>query len=271
MITAPVPETADASRRQRVISAEVAARCTLPPLPPVAAQALRLIDDPDADVDALVRLVATDAALAARALRISRSLTHGPRQPPETLRRAILSVGLGTLRSVVLAASVRSVFPPRDQIAEGLWAHGLATAIAADEIARRSGDRDPGPSFIAGLLHDVGKLVFYLSDRTLFASLPHFDPVAEERAFGVTHPAIGAYLLQTWGIEEPIPHAVLEHHAPTTPIACRVAEADRIAELLGIRCTRPTEPAGSSRDAAELQPLLDVVAQRFAAERQLFD
>ena len=98
-------------KRVRVISSEAAAKCNLPPFPMVATRAMKLVADPDSSMDAIAKVVATDATLAARVLKISRTATYARREPPETLERAIVTLGLGTLKWVLTCASVRSVFP----------------------------------------------------------------------------------------------------------------------------------------------------------------
>lgn len=260
-------------KRVRAISSEVAAKCNLPPFPKVATRAIQLVDEPDASMDVIVRVVATDAALAARVLKISRSATYTRHEPPQTLQRAIVTVGLNTLRWVLTAASVRSVFPPGDQIAERLWNHALATALACDELARLAGEPPGGESFALGLLHDVGKLVFYLSDKNAFPSLGTYDPEAEQQVFGVTHPVIGAYLVEMWGLESEFANAILDHHEPAIEgLAGRVARADYIAGLVG--CTSvPTDtmPSPTFEDETlDFEALAKSVHGRLEAERTLF-
>jgi len=86
-----------------------------------------------------------------------------------------------------------------DPVAKRLWEHALATALAADELWQIAGQARGGDGFIAGLLHDIGKLVFHLANAAAFACLAPFDGPSEIRAFGVTHPEMGGYLLNNWG------------------------------------------------------------------------
>jgi len=97
-------------------------------------------------------------------------LTGLRRQPPRTLDEAITTVGFEALRNILVAASLRASRAD-DAASHRLWEHALATALAADELAHLDGLPRGGSVFIAGLLHDTGKLLFHLSDAKAFASL----------------------------------------------------------------------------------------------------
>src|SRR6185295_1818735 len=92
----------------RALFLRIAETCDLPPLPAVAARAMSLARDPDACATDLARVVMTDTALAARVLKISRSVTYLRREPPRTLQEAIVVVGFQALRKILVAASARS-------------------------------------------------------------------------------------------------------------------------------------------------------------------
>src|SRR5690349_2631722 len=153
----------------------VSESCDLPPLPAVAVRAIALARDPNVGTDQLVRVVSTDAALAARVVSIARSVRYMRREPPRTLDGAIQTVGFQALRRILIAASARAAYRADDAVAQTLWEHALATALAADELARVAGEPRGGNSFIAGLMHDIGKLVLHLSDSRNFAALDHDD------------------------------------------------------------------------------------------------
>ena len=257
------------SQAFRTLFERVSGFCDLPPLPAVAARAMALIRDPETEAEDLARLVSTDATIAARVLRLSRSVLYVRRQPPRTLREAIVTVGYGALRKMLLVASARSAYPQQDAVARGLWEHALATALACDELAMVAGEPRGGSSFIAGLMHDIGRLVFHVSDPQGYASLPAWDEDGELARFGVTHAAVGACLAEQWGIETEVVDALMFHHAEeTTGLAKRVQTADRIAHEIGYGSTNAVLPRLEDEGIVEVAGR---VAATFAAERGLFE
>jgi len=268
----PFTSTRDATR---ALFARVAETCDLPPLPAVAVRAMSLARDPDSGAADLARVVATDAALAARVLKISRSVTYLRREPPRTLQEAITVVGFHALRKILVAASARSSYRMDDAIASRLWEHALATALAADELEVECGRRRGGDAFIAGLLHDVGELVFHLSDAAALARLGVADEALESELFGVTHAAVGGCLAEKWGLESAVVDAIMLHHAPDGDgLAARLAIADRIAHEIGfgsVAAAAFPEPTVASEAAQVPGDVVARVATSFERERTLFD
>lgn len=251
---------------------DIATTCDLPPLPAAAARALSLARDPESSSEDLARVVGTDPALAARVLAMSRSVTYLRRQPPRTLQEAISTVGMRALRRILIAASARAAYRADDQVAQSLWAHSLAAALAADELGKRLGGAAAGDAFIAGLLHDIGKLVLHLSNPPAFATLGTFDEEAERRLFGSTHAEIGGRLAEKWGLEAEIVQGIRDHHdGNASPLAACVARADRLALEIGYgsRAQAPGDPQIPVE--GDLAETAERVRTLFESERHLFD
>ena len=251
---------------------EISTTCDLPPLPAAAARALTLARDPDSSSEDLARVVGTDPALAARVLAMSRSVTYLRRQPPRTLQEAIATVGMRALRRILIAASARAAYRADDTVAQALWAHSLATGLAADELSKIKGGASNGDAFIAGLLHDIGKLLLHLSNPAAFATLGVFDETAERQLFGVTHAEVGGGLAEKWGLESDIVQAILGHHASDgSPLAACIATADRLAIQIGYGSV-PSAPMGLPEEHdADFEAVAERVRTLFESEKNLFD
>jgi putative nucleotidyltransferase with HDIG domain len=266
-VTSEHPAQSRAALRE--LFTKVSESCDLPPLPAVAVRAIALARDPNVRADQLVRVVSTDAALAARVVSIARSVRYMRREAPRTLVSAIQTVGFQALRRILIAASARAAYRAADAVAQALWEHALATALAADELSQRAGEPRGGNAFIGGLMHDIGKLVLHLSDGKNFEVLDHDDEVREIEIFGVTHEQVGACLAEHWGLEDDVVWAILSHHRRpegSSVLADRIARADRIACRMGHGCGRQIEPS----DSGELAEVAEVVMKSFESERTIF-
>ena len=248
---------------------KVSESCDLPPLPAVAVRAIALARDPNVRADQLVRVVSTDAALAARVVSIARSVRYMRREPPRTLVAAIQTVGFQALRRILIAASARAAYRADDAVAQALWEHALATALGSDELAHLAGEARGGNSFITGLMHDIGKLVLHLSDSSNYAALEPEDEKREQHVFGVTHEQVGACLAEHWGLEDDVVWSILSHHR--TPdaavLADRVSRADVLACQIGFGCARTLE---SDTVDDDLKDVAERVSRSFESERTLF-
>lgn len=200
----------------------------LPPLPRALAEALRVVGHDELPTSACVEAVERDPVLAAHLLRLANSPFYGVPGRIASVADAVRLLGLRTVAGALAAISLRGTLQGlhcRDFSFESYWRHSLAAAIAARELAaRRDCDRDQ--AFVAGLLHDVGKLMLArfqpeLAGRALARAArdklaPH---VAERTELGLSHDAIGGEVARHWGLPEDIAQAIRLHHAPSIELA----------------------------------------------------
>lgn len=199
----------------------------LPPLPQVAIKALRLIDDPRCSIPELSKVLSFDQALAGRILRWANSAFYGLRSQVATLDQAIMYLGLMTVRELVVAASVGDML--NRQVAGyslergELWRHSVAVAAGTRWVARKQDYRALDRAFIAGLLHDIGKLVLdklLRSDsrwqeqwNTLREQGVPFTEMERELT-GYDHAEIGGFIAEKWNLPKPLCEAIALHHHP---------------------------------------------------------
>ena len=197
----------------------------LPTFPAVAAEFMQLANDPYASVMQISSTVERDPALAAKTLKLANSAYIGYSRQVSTIREAIVLLGLREMRALVLTISVFRAFgdiqktiPP---VWEQYWIHSLAVAQTARRLARTLKVKEVEQAYLAGLLHDVGKLLYYLYDaKRYLKAIEECESVGdsllevERRTFGSTHPDLGAWLLELWNFPEALTEAVLYHETP---------------------------------------------------------
>jgi HD-like signal output (HDOD) protein len=171
-------------------------------------------------------VVSQDAALTARLLRIVNSAFYQFPSTIETVSRAVTIVGNRELRDLVFAATVAGIFEKisSDLIdIESFWRHAVYSGIFSRIIAKKCRVLHNERLFIAGLMHDIGRLVIaYKLPTQSHEILQHMRqeqlPLhqAEKEILGFDHAQVGAELMKTWGL--PMSHqvAALNHHNPAS-------------------------------------------------------
>ena len=194
-------------------------RHKLPSLMLVTNKILHMLKDPDVNLRQVCRVLSDDDALVTRVLALSRSPHYGQRNLPRNLLEAVPVLGLKTLRGIVLASATQSLMTKGSKISEKLWNPSLAAALATRILARRIDGPDEDDAFLAGLLHDIGQMVFAYGDPPGFVKIAEDLDQAhrslnlhEEKIYGIDHTLIGVTLLEIWNIDGCIGSAVLNHH-----------------------------------------------------------
>jgi putative nucleotidyltransferase with HDIG domain len=185
----------------------------------------QVLDDPDVSVDEVVRLISLDQSLTTRILKVVNSAYYGLQGQVSTIRHALMILGFGEIQQVVLGTTVIDLF--HSQKSQDLfdvwrfWEHSLGCAFMAKNIARILHYRISGETFVAGLLHDVGKIVLtqYFPEkfsRVVSQVMDHGVPSseAETTAIGTTHGGLGHLLADHWNLPPSISEAIYRHHEP---------------------------------------------------------
>jgi putative nucleotidyltransferase with HDIG domain len=199
---------------------------TIPGLPATYGRVSALLRDSDASVQEVGRVIGEDVGMTVKILQLVNSAFYGLARPVTSSEEAAVYLGIDTLRTLVLTFGVVASFEEShipDKEIEALYHHSLNTGTLAKAIAEREGfaKDQVEEAFMAGMLHDLGKLVMVHNmpksyGRLLRATLDRNLPIhaAETEIFGATHEQIGAYLIRLWGLPDAIAEAVAFHHAP---------------------------------------------------------
>jgi putative nucleotidyltransferase with HDIG domain len=195
----------------------------LPSAPTVYVAVTKALENPDSSMKDLALLIERDMAISAKVLQLVNSAFFGLPQRVASVQQALSYLGANMIRRVLLSVETFSMFEMEKATGafsiEALQRHSNAVAAVASKLM--SDDMKSGDAFMAGMLHDVGKLILavYVPDhfkRATALATERKVPlhVAEQELFGVTHAEVGAYLLGIWGLPYVIVEAVAHHHQP---------------------------------------------------------
>lgn len=228
----------------------------LPALPAAAQHALALLSDPATEPEQLQEALARDQGLALQALRLANSAYYRRNREISTLSAAVVVLGFRTIQTLLLSCAAQRVIAGAGSLAEQLWGHSFATAVACRELAKELqwGGVAREEAFLAGLFHDLGKGVIASRFPGIYQEAVGAD--GERSALGFDHGALGQLLLERWKIPESLAGAVGGHHGPApSSLGCLIVAGEwlawGVAEGVG---GRPPERPSSLLHAYGLGP-----------------
>jgi HD-like signal output (HDOD) protein len=196
----------------------------IPSLPDVYYKFKDAMDNPEGSFEEISDIIATDPGLSVRLLRIVNSAYFGFPSKIETISHAIGVVGLEQLNNLVISTVIMERFkgiPDSVMNMDSFWRHSVACGLAAKIISSHSGEINTERFFVAGMLHDIGRLIIALT--VPFNILSVFMRCksenisvqeSEKDILGFTHADIGKHLLKTWGLPVFLQEVVGNHHQP---------------------------------------------------------
>jgi HD-like signal output (HDOD) protein len=197
----------------------------LPTLPTIVSKMIDQVDSPRTSTAALARLIASDQALTAKVLKFANSAYYGFPREISTVNMAIVVLGFNAVKEMGLSLSVFDVFKKTPSNAYFdvtlFWEHSVGCGVAARMLARTYKPALAGEAFVAGLLHDVGKVILKQYFDTEFAEIIKAQQErnvtleeAELATIETTHTQIGNWLAEKWNLPELICETIRCHHTP---------------------------------------------------------
>ncbi len=267
----------------------------LPTIPVVATKVMQLLESQNASAEEIAKVVSSDPAVTARVLKISNSSFYGCQRQIQTLSHAIMVLGFSTLKSVVVAASVKQVYKPYGLTEKMLWQHSFGAGLSARVIANTTRLVNEEEAFLGGLFHDIGKIILNSLDNQQFQQVVQkcFNEglsflAAEEQVYSYNHTEVGALVIKKWNFPPILMQAVLKHHSIDFPededpylvrLTCVVGLANLFCHKLGIGVREPEddlllhESVPAMRlglDETRIAGMLEKVAQAFEADQSSF-
>jgi putative nucleotidyltransferase with HDIG domain len=212
----------------------------LPTLPTMLNSINQMILNPRTSAKEVSQIISADPALTSKVLRVVNSSFYGFPNRITTITHAIVILGFNTIKSIVLSSTIFDVFRRGAKAGEfdrtEFWKHSIGCGAAAKVLGRRINYPMLEELFIAGLLHDVGKIVLdqYLPEKfgEVVAQVRTRDILiveAEMNVLGVTHADVGAWLFEKWNLSKGLVDAVRHHHNPAL-----AGESQRFAEIVHV-------------------------------------
>jgi putative nucleotidyltransferase with HDIG domain len=225
----------------------------LPTLPTVYSALCDAINNPRSTAEDVAKIISADQSSAIKILRIANSAFFGFSGRIETISRAVMVLGFNEVTSLVFSSSVMNLFSKKQPLLgfrpNDFWAHSIAVGLVTRRMGKALGRPNLENYFLAGILHDIGKLVFFEFAEDEFARVLRCVSEkgcsvreAELEILGMDHALMGSFLADHWKLPEAINHAIHYHHygmigeKPDLLVAS-VHVADIMARALSLGCS----------------------------------
>jgi putative nucleotidyltransferase with HDIG domain len=213
--------------------------------PAVVFKALSLLQREQATMTELEKVASCDPILATSLLSFANSALFQRSEQLKTVRSALSYIGIAAAKRVILAASARPLFASVEL--RELWQHSVDVASIAEQVAGSSGLAEPSEAFVAGLIHDLGRIAVELSKSDDFvvthrrlAHAARSAVLADIVLTGRDHGEIGAEILSAWRLPDELVNAVRYHHRPeltSSPLASILYISENVADAEECICS----------------------------------
>lgn len=224
------------------------------PFPAAVTQLVSACQDANADSRTFETIIERDPALSGKILRMANSPMFCPVGQVKSIAHAVSLLGIRKLKSIATAIAGEAMFSSGDGSPDQrlkLWDHSIGCAVVARCVATHFTGVDADQAFLAGVFHDIGKLLFYdtIPDEysQIAVSFSGLQLVNEEEfLFGTTHEMVGLASAKAWDLPNEIKAAIGWHHRPEQAESCPeyariIHAADRLAKHWGIGSDSVTE------------------------------
>lgn len=189
-------------------------------MPAIALDVMGMLNDPTSSVNEIVQKIQLDQAMISYVLKSCNSAMYATRTEITSIARAVNLLGYSNIKSVLMAYFTRNLYSlsGKNEVKNYLWKHSIAVAVFSKHLAKRLGAGED-EAYMAGLLHDMGKMVLYLDNPERYEKVLHevehnmkrfID--AENELYQFTHADAGYFLMEKWKFPEFLKEVALHHH-----------------------------------------------------------
>lgn len=212
----------------------------LPSLPHVLIKLLSACRDEDVSFDTVTDIINKDAGLCAKVISVANSPVYCHTRNLTSFKHTLMYLGLDTIKSIAITASVQQFFSKysshKSKFLKDFWKHALSCAVIARSLAKLTSYKCAEEAYLAGLLHDIGKLVLENNAHFDYSKIDHANHPSEEllliekQHFNISHDELGGMLLTRWDITDSISDAAKFHHADIEGIQ----EAHQLTKIINL-------------------------------------
>jgi putative nucleotidyltransferase with HDIG domain len=225
----------------------------MPSLPTTVAKVLEVCNNPQTSPADLNHVISLDPVLVGRVLKLINSAYYGLGQQVTSLVRAIIMLGINTVKNLALSTAVMGNLSSKKDFQglnmEGFWRHSLCVGVTAKILAKQRGidTKQMEEYFTAGLLHDIGKIplnAVLSREYMLTVSAADRERIslfrAEDKILGMNHNAAGAMIVKAWRLEGAVGEVIIHHHnydeysGLHKDVLFSIAAANRFASIMEI-------------------------------------
>ncbi|MBN1515030.1 HDOD domain-containing protein [Candidatus Sumerlaeota bacterium] len=237
---------------------------SLPSMPQLYTRIVEELNSPDSSIKNVGRIIESDLGMASKILQLVNSAFFGMPRHISNIPQAVQLLGMETIKSLVLTVHIFSN-STLEQLPgfslEQMQAHSMYVGVAARQIATTESDekRLGDAAFLAGIVHDIGKLVLASQNPEQYAQvllavqnegLSYWE--AEMKIIGTSHASIGAYLMSVWGLGDDIIEALAYHHTPSDSVSEKFNPLTAVHAANGLMKLNGALPAPDVLPAHEL-------------------
>jgi putative nucleotidyltransferase with HDIG domain len=189
-------------------------------MPAIALDVMAMLNDPTSSVHNIVEKVQLDQAMISYILKSCNSALYGIRSEVTSVTMAINLLGYTNLKSILMAYFLRNLYnlSGKNEVKNFLWKHSISVAVLSKKLGEKL-KANPDEAYLAGLLHDIGKMVLYLDNPEMYEKvLEQVEKnkkdfiVAENELFQFSHADAGYFLMEKWKFSDTLKDVALNHH-----------------------------------------------------------
>jgi putative nucleotidyltransferase with HDIG domain len=193
-------------------------------LPQTLSAVLKVINNPRAGVDEIADVISKDISLTSRVLKMVNSVQFSRRRKIVKISEAIVVLGLNSVKVLTLSSSIFGLATDHETFKKfnikRIWRHLIEVAASARNLSVEIGYRDSEEAFISGILHDIGTVLLLLYSPDKYYEVIEklkTSPIGildiEKEILGITHPEVGAEIINQWKLPPQLAYVAANHHS----------------------------------------------------------